>query len=255
MGKNGWRDAGTLMTELEADPGYRARIATQDAEHERIVARNLADAAPLARELAALGFEVEGPGDLFGRNLDYRAAIPLLIRWLPLMDNLDVKCDVMRALSVEWARPAAARPLVDELRQALGKSDVEWERVRYDAANALSVVGDDSVLDDLVELLRDERLETEVRAMLVEALGNVADARGRTCIVEVLDAVQDDERDRLLLIAGLTALRRLRRPETRPVVERYVTHRDRMVRAEAARALKAIDRSAGRRGTTGHGGA
>jgi hypothetical protein len=252
MGAGGWKDAETFMTELEADPAYQAMIAAQDAEHERRVARNLADAAPIARELAALGFDVEAPGDLYGQGLDYRSAIPLLIRWLPLIENPDVKGDLMRALSIEWARPAAARPLVDELRRAVGMAGPEYELVCADAANALSVVADDSIVDDVLELVQDERVEVEARAMLVEALGNMTDPRAAQAVVQVLESPADAwPQSRLLLVYGLGALRRFRRPETRGVVERFLEHRDREIRAEAARALKAIDRPARRRPDAG----
>jgi hypothetical protein len=81
------------------------------------VARNRQDAAPIIAELREAGFSVESFRELLTKKLDFRAAIPLLLAWLPRVTNADVKESIVRTLSVPFARPIAARPLVEEFRR------------------------------------------------------------------------------------------------------------------------------------------
>ncbi len=231
-------DANKFLAELEKDPEYQARRAALDEEHELLVQRNRQASEPVVRDLAEHGFAVEFVDDLYAQNLDYAAAIPVLLRWLPRIDNPDVKRGILRALSVPWARPAAARPLVEELRRLLRATGPEVADVRWTVANALDVVADDSVLDDLLRLLEDAHLDPDTRVMLLRALGNMQDPRAREHLVEFL---QGNIEDPASLVSGLIALGRIRHTGTRPVVERYVQHHDREVRKEAQRTLKAID--------------
>ncbi|MFD2090307.1 HEAT repeat domain-containing protein [Blastococcus deserti] len=226
----------TFMAELAADPDYQARIAAQDMEHECIVQRNRVDAAPLASALAELGFTVEFPEDLLAQGVEYRAAIPLLIRWLPRIDNPDVKCSVIRALTVPWAGPEAARALVEELRRTLVSPGERSAMVVFDIANALEVVADESVADDLLELSRDRRVDADARAFLVQALGGVPQER----VVDALLDVVRQEEDPLVLTGALNALGRLRDRRARDIVETCTHHGDRRVRKEALRVLKRL---------------
>ncbi len=93
----------------------RERLEAEQ-RRQKAVAENMKAAEPVVRELREAGFPVEHVADLFNRGFDYRETIDLLLKWLPLMDNEDVKEDIVRALSVKWVRPRAARPLVDEFR-------------------------------------------------------------------------------------------------------------------------------------------
>ncbi len=241
------KSADELMAELEADPEYRARRAALDAEHERLVARMREDSRPVARDLAQVGFDVEFVADLYEGAQDYTAAVPVLLRWLPRLESQEVKEELVRALSIQYARPAAGRPLVEELRKVLQirgpgaespsqtSSDMPWV-----IANALDVVADDSVLDDLLDLVGDRRLDVATRATLLRALGNMEDPRAAARVVDVLGNSGDD--DVPLLIGGVVALGRMRAAVGRDLVRRYADHRDRELRREAQRALKAIDR-------------
>jgi hypothetical protein len=242
------KSADELMAELEADPEYRARRAELDAKHERLEARMREDSRPVARDLAQVGFDVEFVADLYEGDQDYTAAVPVLLRWLPRLESQEVKEELVRALSIQYARPVAGRPLVDELRKLLeprgpkadspsrtAASDMPWV-----IANALDVVADDSVLDDLLDLVGDSRLDVSTRATLLRALGNMEDPRAADRVVDVLRNSGDD--DVPLLIGGVVALGRMRAAAARDLVHSYADHRDRELRREAQRALKAIDR-------------
>ncbi len=234
------QDLDDFLAELEDDPEHRRRRAALDAEHAAAVARDLDDSSPMLRELAQHGFTVESVYDLFEQDLDYEAVIPVLLRWLPRMDNTGVKCGIIRALSVVPARPVAALPLVAELKRLLPDRGLESDDVRWTIANALEVVADEAVLDDLLALVRDQRLNLDTRAMLVRALGNIPDPRTGRCIIDLL---QDERADVPLIVSGLISLGRLRFQPARELAERYLQHAAREVRSEARRTLKALNNS------------
>lgn len=192
---------------------------------------------PILAELAKLGIRVESLDDLVNKPIDYRVTIPLLLKWLPKVSNLDVKETLVRALTVKWAKPMAARPLIEEFRKA---PEAEELGLKWAIGNALSEVADDSVFDDIVGLVRDKR-HGRAREMLAVALGNMKDPRAVDVLIELLD---DEE------VAGhaVLALRKLAPPEARSAIERFVDHPKTWVRNEARRALAKIDKKLARAG-------
>ncbi len=205
----------------------------EDQRRQRAVAENLKAASPVVQELRAAGFPVEHIADLFNRKMDYRRAITILLRWLPLVDNKAVKQDIVRALSVKWARPSAAKTLVDEFLAADSKSDGS---LKWAIGNALSVVADDTVFDDLVAIACDQA-QGRAREMVVVALGNMRDPRAAGVLMGLLD---DQE------VAGhaIIALGKLRPSGARQRLERFLGDPRAWVRTEARRAVAKIDRTA-----------
>ena len=131
---------------------------------------------------------------------------------------------------MKWAKPIAARPLIREFLKA---PDSEEFGLKWAIGNALSVVADDSVFDDIVALVKDKR-HGRAREMLAVALANMKNPKAVDVLIELLD---DEE------IAGhaLSALRKLAPPEAREAIEPFVNHPKTWVRNEAKRALKKID--------------
>ena len=244
MSSRGGKDVAGFMAELEADHEYQRRSRALDAEHERLVDLNRAASAPLAVELRTLGFAVEFPEDLYGH--DYRTAVPVLIDWLPRMDNPDVKASIARALAVEWAKPAAAKPLVHEFTKVLGKSGAQNEMLRFDFANALDVVADATVADELMGFIADENIEDEARSVLLSALGHARSG----VVARFVETQLAHATNPLVLVGGLVALRRLGDPGTRSTVDGFTSHPNREVRREAVRTVRSLDRAGHRKRTT-----
>ncbi len=151
-----------------------------------------------------------------------------MINWLPKVDNQDVKEAIIRALSVPWAKGTKA---VGLLLDEFGKGD---PLLRWAVGNALSVVADDSVFEDIVHLVTDRR-HGKAREMLAVALGNMKDPRAVDVLIELLE---DDE------VAGhaLIALRKLKAEKARPHIERFLNHPKTWVRNEAKKALEKLNR-------------
>ena len=230
-------------------------VKKQDSDREALIAATRQVEAPILAELAQVGVHISTLDDLkrplrldilreaeersipreelpefLQGPVDYRAGIPVLIKWLPLVDNWDVKWAIVDALAVKWAKPIAARPLIEEFR----KAPMEKQSFKWSIASALCEVADASVFDDLVELVRDKR-HGRAREMLPVAIAKTKHPRA----VEVLLGLLDDEE-----IAGnvVYALRLLAPPEARSVLERFVDHPKTWVRKEAQRALAKIDK-------------
>ncbi|MDY7080495.1 MAG: HEAT repeat domain-containing protein [Chloroflexota bacterium] len=231
-----------------------------EADREALIAAAPQAESPILEELAQLGFQLKSLSDLYSKlrsdivktndnvlqvksvdelyrkSIDYRVAIPTLTKWLPLVDNRAVKIALVRALSIKWARPAAARPLIEEFRKAPDEDvDLKWT-----IANALSEVADASVFDDIVELVRDKR-HGVARVMLPLALAKTKDPRAVDVLMELLD-------DELAFGQAVRALRLLAPPEARGALERFVDHPKTWVRNEARRALAKIDKKLARAG-------
>jgi hypothetical protein len=67
----------------------------------------------LLADLRAAGFAVDVVSDLFGKRFAYRRAVPILLKWLPRAGSESLREEIVRALSVKWARPAAAPALLE----------------------------------------------------------------------------------------------------------------------------------------------
>lgn len=229
-------------------------VNNRHQEREALIAASHRAEAPILAELARLGFQIKTLVDLYSRlrldipctpdgvlqieriedlyrePIDYRAAIPVLLRWLPLVDDIAVKTAIVRALSIKWAKPVAAWPLIEEFRKApYEEIDLKWA-----IANALSEVADASVFEEIVELVRDKR-HGVARVMLPIALAKMKDPRAVDVLIELLD-------DEVVFGQAVRALRLLAPPEARSALERFMNHPKTWVRNEAKRALAKIDK-------------
>jgi hypothetical protein len=182
---------------------------------------------PVVVELRTTGFPIEHVEDLYQKRFKYPEAVPVLLKWLPRVDDPSLKDQIVRALSVPWARSVAAKPLVQEFR----RSPDTWV-LRWSIGNALSVVADDSVFDDIVELICNKAYG-RAREMLAPALSRMKNPKA----VEVLiDCLNDPE------VAGhaVGALGKLRAKEAEPHLHRFLTHPKAWIRKEARTALNRI---------------
>jgi hypothetical protein len=183
--------------------------------------------ASVVEDLRSVGFDFASVSDLRTSGVKYRDAVPLLVQWLPRLEELRDREEVVRALSVPWARPSATRPLLAEFWRAVER---EEPGLAWAVGNALEVVADDSVFEELVELVRDRRLGIS-RQMVVLGLGKSK----RPEVVEVLVGLLDDEE-----VSGhaVMALGKLRAATARNSVIPFLTDRRSWVRKEAKKSLE-----------------
>ena len=224
--------AGELLDKLEADPEYKARMEALELEIQAN-RREFAEAErPLVKDLNRIGYGAVSVEQLRNSRSSYRSAVPVLLDWLTKMEHPRVREAIVRALSVPWAKPLAALPLIEEFKRTSSFSDPGYGWV---VGNALSIVADDSVFEELASLTRDKK-HGGSREMLAVALGNMKDPRAEDLLMELLD---DED------IAGhaLMGLRKLKAVKARSKIEPFLKHPRTWWRNEAKKALAAFDKA------------
>lgn len=207
-------------------------VAERERERQQRIAINIRDAAPVLADLSEAGFQVEYIEDLYHRRLNYKSAIPILLKWLPLIGNLDVKEAIVRALTVPWAKPIAAPALLAEFHELMSEPDIS---IKWAIANALEVVADDNSYDEIVKLVRNP-LNGSAREMLALALGKMKNPDAQNVLIDLLE---DEE------VAGhaIMALGKLRSVKAYNAIEKFLTYPRTWVRNEAKKALARIERA------------
>ena len=143
--------AAELMSRLQRDPDWVRENAEREARHKAAVEQR--------RE------------DLVNAKWPYPAAIPVLVAHLQRVRHPVLREGIGRALTVPEARGAAARVILSELQSPSGESP---HSVRWVLANALTLAGDDSIVDEIKALIADDGY-TDVRerlTMAVEKIGS-----------------------------------------------------------------------------------
>jgi hypothetical protein len=222
------------------NPANAAKFKALEEWSRPHVEEFLRAAAPLLEELRQAGYSVrQSPQELKWQyqrtKVRYPSAIPILVKWLPLISNPRVKTSILHALTVPWATEAAPA-LISEFRRALGAppSDSIWKSA---IGFALASMADDTVFDDLVDLARDKR-HGEDRAPLVLALGNMKDGRAVDVLIELLQDGQVDD-------SAIMALGKLKAKRAEPYIERFLSDPRTWVRREAMKSLGKIRKAAG----------
>jgi len=202
----------------------------------------------VVRRLAGEGVYVESVYDLINKRIEYKKAIPVLLELLDVIENDRIREGIIRALTVRAARGVASKRLIDEFRRLdVAKMEVRMldipgvgkrmygaqEGLKWAVGNALSVVADESIVDDLIELVADPAHGT-ARRMLPDGLAKLKDPR----IPDVLIGLLDDED-----ITGhvVSALGKMRVVKARSRIEKFLNHPKAWIRKGASNALQRID--------------
>jgi hypothetical protein len=150
------------------------------------------DAIGLAADLERAGIDATGFGDFASRALpaaevelsefDYRRAMPILIKWLPLVETYELKEVIARGMTGESsAMGEGAKVLLNEFRRApADEASLKWA-----IGNALSTLADASLGDDVIELVQDQR-HGAARQMLCEALRRTNDPRAPDVLISLI---------------------------------------------------------------------
>jgi len=227
----GTKTAAELMAELRSTPGFVTQQQQREEQRLRGVEEARRAAAPVLAELAQIGFSVSSVAELPQKGNIYESAIPTLLRWLPSVSHAGVKESIVRALSVPFAKPNAGPLLVEEFRRATA----DQAALKWAIGNALEVVADDAVFDEVATLVRD-KAHAKAREMLAVALGNMSNPRAVDVLVDLLN---DDE------VSGhaIMGLGKLRARKARAAIEPFLKHAKPWIRKEAKKAIAMIDKS------------
>ena len=187
---------------------------------------------PILADLAAVGFEVASLADLRTSGLRYRGAIPVLLDWLGRVRDPKVKTEVVRALSVPWAKPGATRALIAEFREVNSGVDPSGTGLRWTIGNALDVMFDDAHFEAFADLATDKRY-AKGRQMVVLALGK---SKLPQAVDVLLGLVEDPDVDG----HAVKALGKLGAPEARGAFESKLRDSRAWVRSEARKGLSRL---------------
>ena len=185
--------------------------------------------------LAKVGIVVDSIYDLVNTSAPYPEAIPVLLEWLPKINNPRIKEGVARALTLRDAGHEVAIALISEFKNYHVDSP-QKESVKWAMGNAISVAAaDKSLLDEIIALVRDKR-HSRARQMLAHGLWRFKDKRAVDTLIEVLD--DSDIQGHVLYALG-----RLKVECARPLIEPFLEHENSYIRKEAKTALARIDKA------------
>jgi len=196
---------------------------TADREYNKAI-------APIIADLASNGFEVPSL-DVLAKSKAYKEAVPILVKWLPVVTDPRIKEAIVRTLSVPWAGPEAAKSLVIEFRNAPASTNTG---LKWAIGNALEVVATEDIFEELIELAQDKR-HGKAREMVAMAIGKIKNPRSDDVLIGLLD---DEE------VAGhaLIGLRKLNAKEALPFIRRFVNHPKTWIRQEAIKAIAKMEK-------------
>ncbi len=146
------------------------------------------DGHGLVADLEQAGIDTSGFGE-FGwtpglgkepSQFDYERAMPILIKWLPLVNEAGLREVIARGMTGEpSARGEGARALLAEFRKPAD------DNLKWVLGNALSTLADASLADDLIALVQD-RTHGRGRQMLCDALRRTKDPRAPDVLIELI---------------------------------------------------------------------
>lgn len=198
-------------------------------------------AAELLAELANLGFQVEAVGELARRRTEYGVAVPVLLKWLPRVTYLPLAEDIVRTLSVNFAKELAIPEFLrlfrhppevtDPMRPTT--SEPASEHLRWVIGNGLAIFAGPPIASELIDLALDRGFGS-ARTQIVLALPKTKDPRVGDVLLSLLD-------DTAVSAFAIEALGKMKLAEARGPIAELVGHSDKNIRDQAKRAIRRID--------------
>jgi hypothetical protein len=163
------KTAAELMAGLQQNPQFVARQKLREEQESKRLEELREEQRDLLADLNNLGVSASSVWDLVNSDEKYPAAVPLLVRHLSLPYNRPVKEGIIRALTVEYAGPAALRELLKEYQK---QNDDSETSLKWVLGNAIATVAESSDADTLISLATDPS-HGKARDMIISALPRV----------------------------------------------------------------------------------
>jgi HEAT repeat protein len=246
----------------------KARAAAIDKAHRKLKDLVLRDdvtreqfqkyvalAGPLLADLAAAGYPVETLYELRHQGKQWKTAVPILLRWLSLVQNPGLKEDIVRCLSVPWAGKESVEVLIHEFKKyapILRSPSNVWSgntfrglredeqklapyfNLAWAIGNALSIVDLNGFEKQVIALCKNSKYGA-ARQMLVQGLGRFNDRDAEDAAVELLN---DDQ----VRLHAIDALARMKSKRALFELEKLLGDKNAVVRKEARKAITKIMR-------------
>lgn len=226
-----------------------------DPEKNEQIRGSFAVTKPLIDQLIEVGYHVERLSDLRHQKKPWKTALPILLSWLPHIDDPSVKEDIVRCLSVPWVGNKATAGLIEEFKKyapILPKPSNPWlgNQLReipdeekkaapafslaWAIGNALSIVDVKGFERQIIELCRNPKYGM-ARQMLVLGLGRLRSSEAEETAVELLN-------DEQVQIHAIGALGKMKSKRALFELERLLTDERAAIRKEARKAITKIMR-------------
>ena len=179
------------------------------------------------KTLRDAGVIVDSVYDLVHTRESYPDAIPVLIWMLDETEDEIQLEGIIRALTVKEARPAAVKRLIRFFIE--GPESLQWV-----TGNALSVIADDAVYDELVSLATAKKYGWS-RQMLVIALGNMKNPDVVSVLLELL-------KDEDVYGHAIMSLRKLNAKAAIAAIRPFLNHEKTWIRREAKKAVEKLSK-------------
>jgi hypothetical protein len=166
-----------LMAQLNADPEFVAAREEREARRRQQEIELQRAERPLVDDLRAAGYAIESVWDLVNTPGSYPRAVPILFAHLPKPYPPAIREGIARALGVPEAK--VGWKLLTRLYR-----EEEEERVKDGLAVAVAGACDETVLSELIDLVRDTR-NGPSRLLLLGALARSRDRRARATLMSL----------------------------------------------------------------------
>ena len=217
----------TILKILES----RADDSNENKEYRREFA---SIARPIVKELTDLGYQMESLDELRHVGRPWKSALPVLLKWLPIIQHSGVKESIVRGLSVPWVGNRATGLLIQEFRKSPPASGLAWA-----IGNALSIVSIEGFEDQIVELSRNPGYG-RARQMIVLGLGRLRIGDAEDAAISLLG-------DEDVKLHAIIALRKMNSQRAVPAIEKLLGNKRSVIRRDARKAITKIVGSGGRR--------
>lgn len=155
ISKGGGRTADESERLFNACPEWVASNQAREAERKLLEEKFIEEEAFLRADLRKAGYRVKWVWDFVNSPDSYPEAVPILLDHLRRPYSDRTREGIARALTVKEARGVAGPVIIDVLR----KSDGADPQFRWALANALTVVADRSVREEIKALAAIETTE------------------------------------------------------------------------------------------------
>jgi hypothetical protein len=203
-------------------------IGGENPEKRQQIEANFAVAKPIIDELIELGYGVETLADLREQGKPWKTALPTLLRWLPKIDNPDIKSEVVRCLSVPWLGNTGTAQFIEDFRKWASIN----EMVAWTIGNALSIVDVNGFENQIVELCKNPTYGM-TRQMLVLGLARFSNAEAEDTALELL-------KDESVKLQAVIAVGKMKSRRALPELERLLVDKKAIIRREAQKAITKI---------------
>lgn len=180
--KGDWMTAEELMAQLESDPEWVKQRDERDRIHAEKVAQNIEDAKPLIAALREAGVSLNSLNDVIQVEKLHPAVIPVLLEHLDREKSEYVRGSMALALAVPEAIVGWSKIKTAFLNDPKPTTDVS--RTKWQWALALGAIANDSMLDEVIDLLKNPAHGRD-RVPLIQVLLRSKESRAKKVLEEL----------------------------------------------------------------------